>query len=103
MEVARDEVVIASAEPWIRSWESNLEHVLRKPVRRVLADGEPVLVEDALSDQRFAQTESILRMRIRSVLAAPLEVDGVPSGVLYLESRTLDRLVDYLEYIQVAE
>ena len=38
VEVNDDEVVIASGEPYIRSWESNLEHVLRKPIRRVLAD-----------------------------------------------------------------
>lgn len=38
VEVNDDEVVIASAEPWIRAWEANLEHVLRKPIRRVLAD-----------------------------------------------------------------
>jgi general secretion pathway protein E len=38
VEVNDDEVVIASAEPYIRVWESNLEHVLRKPIRRVLAD-----------------------------------------------------------------
>lgn len=38
VEVNEDEVVIASAEPWVSAWESNLEHVLRKPIRRVLAD-----------------------------------------------------------------
>jgi len=38
LEVNDAEVVIASAEPWVSSWESNLEHVLRKPIRRVLAD-----------------------------------------------------------------
>jgi len=38
VEVNEEEVVIASGEPYIRSWESNLEHVLRKPIRRVLAD-----------------------------------------------------------------
>ncbi|NND69116.1 MAG: type II/IV secretion system protein [Halioglobus sp.] len=38
VEVNDDEVVIASSEPFVRAWESNLEHVLRKPIRRVLAD-----------------------------------------------------------------
>jgi len=38
VEVLDDEVLIASGEPYIRTWESNLEHVLRKPIRRVLAD-----------------------------------------------------------------
>lgn len=36
--VDRDEVTIASAEPYLRSWQDNLEQVLRKRVRRVLAD-----------------------------------------------------------------
>jgi general secretion pathway protein E len=38
VEVSEEDVVIASGEPYICSWESNLEHVLRKPIRRVLAD-----------------------------------------------------------------
>ena len=38
VEVTDTEVVIASSEPYIKSWESNLEHVLRKRVRRVLTD-----------------------------------------------------------------
>ncbi|GAB3283218.1 GspE/PulE family protein [Parahaliea aestuarii] len=38
VEVNPEEVLIASAEPYIRGWEKNLEHVLRKPIRRVLAD-----------------------------------------------------------------
>ncbi|WP_116368419.1 GspE/PulE family protein [Parahaliea mediterranea] len=38
VEVNPEDVVIASAEPYIRGWEKNLEHVLRKPIRRVLAD-----------------------------------------------------------------
>ena len=40
VEVSRDEVVIASAEPFIRAWEADLEHVLRRPIRRVLVDPE---------------------------------------------------------------
>lgn len=38
VEVNDDEVVIASAEPYLNSWEKNLQHVLRKPIRRVLCD-----------------------------------------------------------------
>jgi general secretion pathway protein E len=38
VEVFEEEVVIASGEPWVCSWEDNLHHVLRKRIRRVLAD-----------------------------------------------------------------
>ena len=43
VEVNEREVVIASAEPYIRSWESNLEHAVRRPVRRVLADPRAIV------------------------------------------------------------
>ena len=36
--VSPDEVTIASAEPHVDSWQSNLEHVLRRPIKRVLID-----------------------------------------------------------------
>jgi general secretion pathway protein E len=32
------EVTIASAEPWVNSWETDLEHVLQKRIRRVVAN-----------------------------------------------------------------
>ncbi len=38
VEVHEDYVLVASAEPYISDWESNLEHVMRRPVQRVLAD-----------------------------------------------------------------
>ncbi|MCR8922106.1 GspE/PulE family protein [Dasania sp. GY-MA-18] len=36
--VSRDEVVIASAQPYMRGWMADLEHVLRRPIKRVLVD-----------------------------------------------------------------
>ncbi len=34
--VNKDEVTIASAQPFVHSWESNLLHVLKRPIRRVV-------------------------------------------------------------------
>ena len=87
----------------VRNWsrdelEGRGEPVSRSIVGKVLESGEPVLIEDALADQRYAQSESILRMQIRSVLAAPLKVDGEVVGALYLESRSIQRLFDEQEY-----
>jgi general secretion pathway protein E len=36
VEVTPERVTVASAEPFIGAWEMNLEHVLRRPLRRVL-------------------------------------------------------------------
>jgi general secretion pathway protein E len=36
VDVSVDQVTIASSEPYISNWQSNLEHVLRRPIKRVL-------------------------------------------------------------------
>ncbi len=38
VEIHRDYVVIASAEPFVTGWEENLRHVARKEIRRVVAN-----------------------------------------------------------------
>ncbi|MCP8466800.1 GspE/PulE family protein [Pseudomonas sp. ZM23] len=37
VEVSPDLVTIASAQPFVHSWESNLTHVLKRPIKRVVA------------------------------------------------------------------
>lgn len=36
--ISEDQVTVASAEPWVSAWERDLEHVIRRPIKRVLAD-----------------------------------------------------------------
>lgn len=43
VKVEEEEVVIASAEPFQTAWQANLEHVLRKRIRRVLADPRDIV------------------------------------------------------------
>lgn len=38
VEVTNSSVTIASAQPFVRSWEDNLAHVLRRPIKRVVAN-----------------------------------------------------------------
>ncbi|MFC4258720.1 GspE/PulE family protein [Marinobacter lacisalsi] len=42
VEVADDEAVIASAEPFKSDWETNLRHVLQRPLKRVVANPESI-------------------------------------------------------------
>ena len=58
---------------------------------QVLAAREPLVIADAASDERFRDKRSVQRLSIRSVLAAPLAVEGMVVGALYLESRTAHR------------
>ena len=41
--VTDEAVLVASAEPWVSRWERDLEHVVRKPIKRVLADPRDIV------------------------------------------------------------
>ncbi len=115
--VARESLVILGAERGflvlrrttgldfkvVRNWnreelEGDGEPVSRSIVAHVLDRGRPVLIEDALADDRFGKVDSVLRMGIRSVLAAPLLVEGEPVGALYFESSSPERLFGTAHY-----
>jgi transcriptional regulator with GAF, ATPase, and Fis domain len=53
-------------------------------VRRVLDSGRPVIVSDALSDDVFRTSESVVALRLSSVMCAPLVSQGHVTGALYV-------------------
>ncbi|MFN7973641.1 MAG: sigma-54-dependent Fis family transcriptional regulator [Acidobacteriota bacterium] len=67
------------------------EPISRSIVAEVLASARPILVRDALFDPRFGAMASVQELSVRSVLAAPLTLDGTIAGALYIERRAPDR------------
>ena len=61
--------------------------VSRNIVSHVMESGETACLTDATSVQPFAEAESVTRLRLQSVLAVPLQVDGRTLGALYVENR----------------
>jgi len=53
-------------------------------VRRVLETGRPVIVSDALTDTQFGSSESVLALRLSSVMCAPLVSQGQVTGAMYV-------------------
>ena len=53
-------------------------------VNRVLETGRPVIVSDALTDAQFSSSESVVALKLSSVMCAPLTAQGHTSGVLYV-------------------
>jgi transcriptional regulator with GAF, ATPase, and Fis domain len=53
-------------------------------VRRVLETGRAVIVSDALTDTQFGQSESVLALRLSSVMCAPLVAQGHVTGAMYV-------------------
>jgi transcriptional regulator with GAF, ATPase, and Fis domain len=53
-------------------------------VRRVIETGRPLIVSDALTDDQFGSSKSVVALRLSSVMCAPLVAQGHVVGALYV-------------------
>jgi transcriptional regulator with GAF, ATPase, and Fis domain len=63
-------------------------------VKRVLDTGRAVIVSDALTDTQFGSSESVLALRLSSVMCAPLVSQGQVTGALYVGNDRVKGLFD---------
>ncbi len=61
--------------------------VSRSIAERVATTGEALVTVDAAADHRFDATQSVVGLRLRSVLAVPLRVHGEVVGTIYVDDR----------------
>jgi transcriptional regulator with GAF, ATPase, and Fis domain len=79
----------------------SVRHLSDSIVSKVIAQRRPVIVSDALHDAEFKGSESVMNLKLCSVMCAPLIVQGQLLGLLYVgndnvvnlfEERSLDVL-----------
>lgn len=61
--------------------------VSRGIVDRVAREGQPMLTSDAQSDSELSLRQSVINLKLRSVLCVPLLVKGKTIGVIYVDNR----------------
>lgn len=66
--------------------------ISRNTVKRVILTREPILTDDAQSDDALKGQESIMAYGIRSIMCAPLVVRNNCIGAVYVDSRFTARL-----------
>ena len=54
-----------------------------------IRQGEPLIVEDATTHPQFREADSVVLMRLRSVMCVPLIARGTIIGALYVENRSM--------------
>ncbi|GAB4320282.1 MAG: hypothetical protein Kow0059_14530 [Candidatus Sumerlaeia bacterium] len=69
-----------------REGEADELQISRTIVERAIQDQAGLLISDALHDQRFAQSESIIAQDIRSALCAPMIYRDEVLGVIYIDT-----------------
>lgn len=63
-------------------------------VRKVISSGIPVIVSDAVTDQSFGKSESVLALKLSSVMCVPMLAQGEPLGALYVGNDQVKQLFD---------
>ncbi|WP_437315364.1 sigma 54-interacting transcriptional regulator [Sorangium sp. So ce385] len=63
-------------------------------VRQVISSGRPVIVSDALADTQFGRSDSVIAMKLSSVMCAPLLSQGQIIGALYVGNDKIKHLFD---------
>ncbi|MBK8999877.1 MAG: sigma 54-interacting transcriptional regulator [Myxococcales bacterium] len=66
-------------------------------VRQVIESKRPVIVSDALTDTTFSKSESVIALRLSSVMCVPLLAQGEVIGALYVGNDEIKHLFDRRE------
>lgn len=83
-----DGFTIAHRRNFTEAQIGDLVRISTSVVHEVLRTGEPVLVFEALQDERYRETESIVLQQIQSIACMPLLVKSRQIGAIYLDSLT---------------
>jgi len=62
-------------------------HISRSVVEAVAQKGEAVLTSDAQTDSRFSDRRSVMELRLRSIICAPLILKDEVLGAIYVDNR----------------
>jgi transcriptional regulator with GAF, ATPase, and Fis domain len=90
------------ASPRVRASRNVGSEVLEDPsgaisdsiVRQVIETKRPVIVSDALTDTTFGKSESVIALKLSSVMCAPLLSQGETVGALYVANDEVKHLFE---------
>ena len=69
--------------------EGGVDEISQSILDEVIKSGQSLVVSDALTDSRFAQSVSVAYLRLRSVMCVPLITQNRVIGALYVENRAV--------------
>lgn len=58
-------------------------------LQRVISSGQPLVLSDAMNDSNFSVIESVISLRLRSIMCVPLMSRGDTLGAIYVENRSI--------------
>ncbi len=77
------------AQPYTPGEATGRHDFVERAVAYAIRSKEVVVIENALSDNRFADSDHVRQRQLRSVLCLPLVFKGDATGLLYLENQKI--------------
>lgn len=62
-------------------------HLSMSSVRKVFDEGEPIWIHNVAADNQLMAQQSVLDLKLKTILCIPLQLQGRCIGVVYLDSR----------------
>jgi GAF domain-containing protein len=62
--------------------EKAQDQISTSVLNRVIQTGQPVILRDAMSDPNFGHAQSVMALRLRSIMSVPLISHGVTIGAI---------------------
>jgi len=78
---------------------ADIQVISSKIPRDALAKSQPIIIENALTDKRTKEYQSIIYHNILSVACLPIVRDGSQVGALYLDHHTIPALFDKADVV----
>lgn len=71
-----------------RSYDPNQDLISSSVLSNVIMNHQGLITSDAMADPRFSGAASVMRLRLHSIICAPLLANEKMIGAIYLETRT---------------
>lgn len=65
------------------------DQISRSILQEVVSTGEPLILRNAMQNERFGQADSVVVLGLRSIMAVPLISRGDTIGAIYVENRAI--------------
>ncbi len=73
---------------------NGVQHLSDSILQKVIQTKRPIIISDALRDEVFAKSESVMNLKLSSVMCAPLIAQGKMLGIIYVGNDDVVSLFD---------
>ncbi|MHC4268315.1 MAG: GAF domain-containing sensor histidine kinase [Planctomycetota bacterium] len=65
------------------------DQVSKSIINQVIKSGQPLILENAMTDPSFKKAESVMGLKLRSIMCVPLVSRGETIGAIYIENKSI--------------